>query len=59
MKFKFKKYAYLLNDFTNFLLKKDRIEEIRKTKILRRWLVIFGIILILSLALNIYIFINL
>lgn len=54
MKLKFKKYLYLLNDFTNVLLKKDREEEAKNTEKLRKILIIVSIILVLSIILNIY-----
>lgn len=54
MKFKIKKYVYLINDITNLLLKKERVQAEENAKKLRVALIIVSIILLLSLALNIY-----
>lgn len=54
MRFKFKKYIYLINDVTNLLLKKERVQAEENGKKLRVALIIVSIILLLSLALNIY-----
>ncbi len=64
MKFKFnppslklrraKKYIYLINDVTNIMLKKSRVEAEENAKKLRVALIIVSIILVLSLALNFY-----
>lgn len=54
MKFKIKKYLYLLNDITGVLLKKDRQEERGMNKKLRKLLIIVSIILVLSIIVNIY-----
>ncbi len=58
MKFKLKKYIYLLNDITNNLLGKDREEESEKAKKLRITLIIVSIILVLSIILNILYFLS-
>jgi hypothetical protein len=50
----FKKYVYLLNDFTNVLLKKDKIKTEEEIKNLRLVLVIVFILFIISLGVNIY-----
>jgi hypothetical protein len=54
MKLAFKKYLYLVNDLTNFLLKKEKDDLIEKMHQLRLFLIMMGVILILSIALNIY-----
>ncbi|MCK4554871.1 hypothetical protein KAU19_08025 [Candidatus Parcubacteria bacterium] len=54
MKFKIKKYIYLINDVTNLILKKDRVEAEENAKKLRTALIIVSIILVLSLILNFY-----
>ncbi|MDP3042780.1 MAG: hypothetical protein Q8N21_00025 [bacterium] len=56
MKFKFKKYIYLVNDVTNLLLKKERVQAEENAKKLRVALIIVSIILLLSIILNIYLF---
>lgn len=54
MKFKIKKYAYLINDVTNMILKKDRIKDEENARKLRIALIIVSIILLISILLNIY-----
>ncbi len=54
MKFKIKKFVYLVNDVTNIMLKKDRVEAEENAKKLRIALIIVSIILVLSLILNFY-----
>ncbi len=54
MKFKFKKYIYLVNDITNLLLKKERVQAEESAEKLRFALIIVSIILLLSLILNFY-----
>lgn len=54
MKFKFKKYIYLINDITNTLLKKERVKTEEKVRKLRLALIVINIILLLSLIANIY-----
>lgn len=56
MRFKFKKYIYLINDVTNIMLKKSRVEAEENAKKLRVALIIVSIILVLSLALNLYLY---
>lgn len=56
MKFKFKKYIYLVNDVTNMLLKKERVQTEENAKKLRFALIIVSIILLLSLILNFYLY---
>ncbi len=58
MKFKLKKYIYLINDVTNVMLKKERIKDQEAALKLRHVLIIVSIILVLSLVLNIYFFVN-
>lgn len=53
MKLKFKKYIYLLNDVTNILLKKDKIDLEEKNKKLRIVLIIVSIIALILLILSI------
>ncbi|MFA4833614.1 MAG: hypothetical protein WC619_02060 [Patescibacteria group bacterium] len=57
MKFKIKKFVYLVNDVTNILLNKSREEAEEKTAKLRLALIIVSIILVLSIALNIYLYV--
>ena len=54
MKFNLKKYVYLLNDFTNLLLKKERENDKRKIKNLVIAFVVVIILLIASLFINVY-----
>ncbi len=56
MKFKLKKYIYLINDVTNIVLKKDRVEAEENAEKLRIALIIVSIILVLSLVLNFYLY---
>jgi len=58
MKFKFKKYIYLINDVTNLLLKKERVQAEENAKKLRIALIIVSIVLVLSIALNIYLYLT-
>lgn len=55
---KFKKYIYLLNDLTNALLKKERVDFEAKNRRLKILLIIASIGLILSVLLNIYLALN-
>ena len=57
MKFKLKKYIYLINDVTNIMLKKERVQAEENAKKLRLALIIVSIVLLLSLLLNIYFYI--
>ena len=52
MKFALKKYIYLLNDFTNLLLSKERKEEERKIKRLTMALIltITAVVILLFIA---------
>ena len=54
MEFKIKKYLYVLNDITNMMLKKDRDLTQENYKKLHTALIIVSIVLVLSIALNIY-----
>ena len=54
MKFKIKKYAYLINDVSNLILKKDRIKDEENARKLRIALIIVSILLLVSIVLNIY-----
>ena len=54
MKFKFKKYIYLLNDVTNLLLKKDQVKAEEKLQNFRKTLILILILLIASIIFNIY-----
>jgi len=56
MKFKIKKYIYLINDVTNLILKKDNMKAEENAEKLRTALIIVSIILVLSLALNFYLY---
>jgi hypothetical protein len=51
MKFKTKKIAYLLNDLTNIILKKEKEDEVNK---LKRIIKILLFLLIISLILLIF-----
>ncbi len=53
MKFKIKKYIYLINDITNIALNKERIHTEENAKKLRVALIIVSIILVVSLVLNV------
>ena len=57
MKFEIKKFVYLVNDVTNILLKKSRGEAEENVRKLRVALIIVSIILVLSIALNIYLYV--
>ncbi len=54
MKFKLKKYLYLVNDVTNTLLNKERLYDKEIAHKLRVALIIASILLLLSVLLNIY-----
>lgn len=54
---KFKKYIYLINDLTNALLSKERVDLEARNKKLKIILIIASISLILSLLLNLYLLI--
>lgn len=56
MKLKIKKYIYLINDITNLLLKKERVQAEENGKKLRVALIIVSIILVMSLLLNFYLY---
>ena len=58
MKFNIKKFVYLANDITNIILKKSREETKDKAESLRFALIIVSIILVLSIALNIYLYLK-
>ena len=53
MKFKLKKYIYLINDITNIVLKKERAQTEENAKKLRIALIIVSIVLTVSLVLNV------
>lgn len=57
MKFNVKKFIYLVNDITNIILKKSRGEAEENVKKLRLALIIVSIILVLSIVLNIYLYV--
>jgi hypothetical protein len=54
MKFRIKKYFYLINDLTNIVLNKDREEWHEKYRELLYLTIILAFILIISLAFNFY-----
>ncbi len=54
MKFKIKKYVYLINDVTNMLLKKDREETAGDLGRMKKAVIILAVALAMSLALNVY-----
>lgn len=54
MKFRVKKYLYLINDLTNLALNKDREEWHEKYRHSLYLSVVLAILLIISLAFNFY-----
>jgi len=54
MRLKFKKYIFLLNDITNLLLKKERVQAEEDAKKLRLALIAVSAALVLSMILNVY-----
>ncbi|MEK7068119.1 MAG: hypothetical protein AAB956_03930 [Patescibacteria group bacterium] len=54
MKFTLKKYLYLLNDFTNLLLNKERADDKRKIQRLVIALVVVAVLLLASFFINVY-----
>ena len=50
----YKKYIFLLNDFTNLLLSKERADDKRKIKKLVVVLIIAAALLLASLFINVY-----
>ena len=58
MKFKIKKFVYLINDVTNIILKKDRVDAEENAEKLRISLIIVSIILVLSLIFSFYFYFN-
>lgn len=56
MRLKIKKYIYFVNDITNLLLKKERVQAEENGKKLRVALIIVSIILVMSLLLNFYLY---
>lgn len=57
MKFRFKKYLYLINDLTNVALNKDREEWHEKYRQSLHLTVVLAILLIISLAFNFYFYV--
>ncbi len=53
MKRSIKKYIHLLNDTTNFLLKKDRVDTEEKLEKKNKSLIFITILLILSVIVNV------
>ena len=58
MKFNVKKYIYLLNDVSNLILKKDRIKDHENAQKLRKALIIVSILLLISIVINIILYIK-
>lgn len=58
MKLKIKKFIYLINDVSNILLKKSRIEAEENAKKLRTALIIVSLLLLVSVIFNIYFYIK-
>jgi hypothetical protein len=58
MKLQYKKYLYLLNDLTGMLLKKDMEDHIKMIKNLRLSLYVVCVFLVISILVNIYLFLN-
>ncbi len=54
MKFKIKKFIYLINDFTDLLLKKERENLAERNQQLTAWLIVLIILLVISLLANLY-----
>ena len=54
MKYKLKKYLYLVNDVTNAMLKKERLHDKEIAHKLRIALIIVSIALVVSIFINIY-----
>lgn len=54
MKFKARKFVYLINDVTNIILKKGRVEAEENAKKLRVAFIIVSIVLVVSLIFNLY-----
>ncbi len=53
MKLKFKKFVYLINDFTNLLLKRDQNVLEERLGALQKTVIALGVMLLLSLVLNV------
>ena len=58
MKKKIKMYLFLINDITNVILKKERVKDEETIHLLRKAAIIVSIALVLSIILNIYLYIN-
>ena len=58
MKFNIKKFVYLANDITNMILKKSKEDDRGRVRSLRLFLIIVSIILVLSIAFNIYLYLK-
>ena len=58
MKFNIKKFVYLANDITNMILKKSKEDNRGRVRSLRLFLIIVSIILVLSIAFNIYLYLK-
>ncbi len=56
MQFTIKKFVYLVNDITNLLLQKERINKEEYIKKLHLTLIIISLILITSIIFNIYLY---
>jgi len=54
MKMNVKKFVYLVNDVSNILLKKERVQAEENAKNLRFALIIVSIILLISVIINVY-----
>jgi fumarate reductase subunit C len=54
MKMNVKKFVYLVNDVTNILLKKERVQMQETAKNLRFALIVVSIILLISVIINVY-----
>jgi len=57
MKLQFKKYIFLINDVTNILLGKERLNFEKNMKKLKQAVIVLGVALVVSLVLNVYFFI--
>jgi len=55
MKFKYKKFVYLINDISDFLLKKEKIDNNATINKLRILLIIFIILFTISFIINLLI----
>lgn len=58
MKLQFKKYIFLINDVTNMLLGKERLNLENNLKKLKQIIIILSVLLLISIMLNILLIIK-